>query len=101
MLYLPIDEAVETVGREELAKLEFIHDDVLAQHPADQPRRRADADRAVLLTNANQTKTTIFFRTADGHTKRVRAMVLTAHAQYLTLKGDIHLPLRAIVGIEP
>ena len=100
MLYLPIDEAVETVGREQLAKLEFVHDDVLAQHPADQPRRHADANRAVLLTSTNHTKTTIFFRTADGHTKRVRAMVLTAHAQYLTLKGGINLPLRAILGFE-
>ncbi|RZK21920.1 MAG: hypothetical protein EOO56_10360 [Hymenobacter sp.] len=101
MFYLPVDEAIETVGREQLAGLEFIHDDVLAHDPNQQKRRRADAERAVLLTNTNQTKTTIFFRTADGHTKRVRAMVLTTHAQYLTLKGDINLPIRAILGIEP
>ncbi|RZK20655.1 MAG: hypothetical protein EOO56_12405 [Hymenobacter sp.] len=100
MLYLPIDEAVETIDREQLASLDFVHDDVLAHDTDQQKRRRADADRAVLLTNANQTKTTIFFRTADGHTKRVRAMVLTAHAQYLSLKGGINLPLRAVVGFE-
>jgi len=100
MLYLPIDESVETIDREQLTNLEFIHDDVLAHDQTQQLRRRADADRAVLLTNANQTKTTIFFRTSDGHTKRVRAMVLTAHAQYLTLKGGINLPLRAVLGFE-
>jgi len=100
MFYLPTDEAVETIDREQLTGLEFIHDDVLAQHSEAQQRRRADAERAVRLTNANHTKTTIFFRTADGHTKRVRAMVLTAHNQYLTLKGDINLPLRAILGFE-
>ncbi len=100
MFYLPTDEAVETIDREQLTSLEFIHDDVLAAHPDQQKRRRADADRAVLLTNSNHTKTTIFFRTADGHTKRVRAMVLTAHNQYLSLKGDINLPLRSVLGFE-
>ncbi|MGI4867096.1 MAG: hypothetical protein ACRYFZ_24475 [Janthinobacterium lividum] len=100
MFYLPIDEAVETIDREQLTNLDFIHDDVLAHDTDQQKRRRADADRAVLLTNTNHTKTTIFFRAADGHTKRVRAMVLTAHAQYLTLKGDINLPLRAVLGFE-
>ncbi|RZK38803.1 MAG: hypothetical protein EOO57_03825 [Hymenobacter sp.] len=100
MFYLPTDEAIETIDREQLTTLEYEHDDVLAGHPAEQQRRRADADRAVLLTNAHDNKTTIYFRTADGHTKRVRAKVLTAHTQYLTLKGDIHLPLRAVLGIE-
>jgi hypothetical protein len=100
MFYLPTDESVETIDREQLTQLEFVHDDVLAHHPEAQQRRRADAERAARLTNANQTKSTIFFRTADGHTKRVRAMVLTAHAQYLTLKGDINLPLRSVLGFE-
>ncbi len=100
MFYLPTDEAVETIDREQLTELEYVHDDVLAHDPDQQKRRRADAERAVLLTNTNHTKTTIFFRTADGHTKRVRAMVLTAHANYLTLKGDINLPLRAVLGFE-
>ena len=100
MLYLPTDETIETVDREQLAAINFSHDDVLDGHPAEQLRRRTDADRAVLLTNANHTKTTIFFRTADGHTKRVRAIVLTAHTQYLTLKAGINLPLRAVLGFE-
>jgi hypothetical protein len=100
MFYLPTDEAVETIDREQLTQLEFVHDDVLAHDSEAQQRRRADAERAARLTNANHTKSTIFFRTADGHTKRVRAMVLTAHSQYLTLKGDINLPLRSVLGFE-
>ena len=100
MFYLPADESIETVDRESLTALRYSHDDVLAGHPAEQQRRHFDANRAVQLTNAHDNKTTIYFRTDEGHTKRVRAKVLTAHAQYLTLKGDIHLPLRAVLGIE-
>jgi hypothetical protein len=99
MFYLPTDEATETIDREQLATIQFSHDDVLAGHPAEQQRRRADAERAVLLTH-DDNKTTIYFRTEDGHTKRVRAKVLTAHSQYLTLKGDIQLPIRAVLGID-
>ncbi|NML63980.1 hypothetical protein HHL22_02065 [Hymenobacter sp. RP-2-7] len=99
MFYLPTNEAIETIDREHLAALHFNHDDVLEGHPAEQRRRRADAERAVLLTHGDN-KTTIYFRTADGHTKRVRAKVLTAHSQYLTLKGDIQLPIRAVLGID-
>jgi len=99
MLYLPTDDSTETIDREQLIALNFSHDDVLEGYPAEQQRRRADAERAVLLTHGDN-KTTIYFRTDDGHTKRVRAKVLTAHSQYLTLKGDIQLPIRAVLGID-
>ena len=100
MHYLPTDETIETIDREHLPALRYCHDDVLEGNLDGQNRRRHDAERAALLTNAHDTKTTIYFRTEDGHTKRVRAKVLTAHNQYLTLKGDIQLPLRAVLGIE-
>jgi len=100
MFYLPTDESIETIGREQLSALRYSHDDVLEGHPAEQTRRRHDVERAAQLTNAHDNKTTIYFRTDDGHTKRVRAKVLTTHSQYLTLKGDIDLPIRAVLGIE-
>ena len=100
MFYLPLDPSIETIDREQLSDLHFSHDDVLEGHPAEQQQRRHDAERAAQLTNTSDNKATIYFRTEDNQTKRVRARVLTAHAQYLTLKGDISLPLRAIVGFE-
>ncbi|MFD1873098.1 hypothetical protein [Hymenobacter bucti] len=94
----PTDQLIETIDRKELPAVAFSHDDVLATDPAAQQLRRAEADRAMLLANAHQAKTTIFFRTADGHTKRVRAHVLGAHAEYLTLKDGLLLPIRAVLG---
>lgn len=100
MFNLPTDQPTETLDRKQLTTIEFSHDDVLAADPAAQKVRRAEADRAALLANAHQTKATIFFQTADGQTKRVRAHVLGAHAEYLTLKDGMLLPLRAVLGFE-
>ena len=100
MFQPPTDHSIETIDRKHLSAVEFTHDDVLAADPAAQKLRRAEANRAALLANAHQTKATIFFRTADGHTKRVRAHVLGAHTEYLTLKEGMLLPLRAVLGFE-
>ena len=100
MFHPPIDQPIETVDRKQLPMLEFIHSDVLAGDAAAQNLRRAEAERAARLANAHQTKATIFFRTADGETKRVRAHVLGAHPEYLTLKEGMSLPLRAVLGFE-
>lgn len=95
-----IDHSIETVDRKQLPEVEFSHDEVLANDAPAQKLRRALANRAALLANAHQTKATIFFRTADGQTKRARAHVLGAHAEYLTLKDGMSLPLRAVLGFE-
>ena len=100
MFHLPTDQLIETIDRKHLTTVEFSHDDVLAADAAAQKLRRAEADRAALLANVHQTKATIFFRTADGHTKRVRAHVLGAHPEYLTLKDGMLLPIRAVLGFE-
>ena len=100
MFQPPTDQLIETIDRKQLAAVDFSHDDVLAADAAAQKLRRAEADRAALLANVHQTKATIFFRTADGQTKRVRAHVLGAHADYLTLKDGMLLPIRAVLGFE-
>ncbi|TDN40377.1 hypothetical protein E4631_11460 [Hymenobacter sp. UV11] len=96
----PTDQDVETIDRKQLPKIEFYLDDVLADDAAAQKIRSAEARRAAVLANTHQTKATIFFRAADGQTKRVRAHVLAAHTEYLTLKDEMMLPLRAVLGFE-
>lgn len=96
----PTDQTIETVDRKQLPEIDFSHDDVLADDAAAQKLRRSEANRAAQLANTHQTKATIFFRTADGQTKRVRAHVLSAHAEYLTLKDEMMLPMRAVLGFE-
>lgn len=96
----PTDHSIETIDRKQLPTIEFCADDVLAGDEAALKLRRAEAHRAAVLDNTHQTKATIFFRTADGQTKRVRAHVLAAHAEYLTLKDEMMLPLRAVLGFE-
>ena len=100
MFHPSTDQTIETIDRKDLPAVVFVHDDVLASDSDAQKLRRAEADRAALLANAHQTKATIFFRTADGQTKRVRAHVLGAHAEYLTLKDGMLLPIRAVLGFE-
>ena len=100
MFNQPTDQLIETIDRKQLPAVEFSHDDVLATDAAAQKLRRVEADRAARLANVHQTKATIFFRTAAGQTKRVRAHVLGAHTEYLTLKDGMSLPIRAVLGFE-
>jgi len=96
----PNDQLVETIEKEILSTLQFPSSDVLANSLTERERRRADADRACRLGNAYQGKLDIFFQTADGQTKRVQTSVWGAHAEYLTLKAGIMLPLRAVLGFD-
>jgi hypothetical protein len=96
----PTDQPIETVEKEVIPNLKFSQSDIFANSPTEQERRRADADRACRLGNAYHGKLDIFFQTADGQTKRVQTAVWGAHAEYLTLKAGIMLPLRAVLGFD-
>lgn len=62
--------------------------------------RRHEAERATSLGNNYQGKLDIYFRTADGSTKRVYTTVWATHEEYLTLKSGITMPLRAVLGFD-
>ncbi len=100
MLRPPIDHSIETVDRKQLPEVEFSHDDVLADDVAAQKLRRAEASARPCWPMRTRPRPLFFFRTADGHTKRVRTHVLGAHAEYLTLRDGMSLPLRAVLGFE-
>lgn len=93
------NQPVETVEKEALPSLHFASEDVLTDQAA-RERRRADAERATRLGNAYHGKLDIFFQTADGQTKRVQTSVWGAHAEYISLKAGITLPLRAVLGFD-
>lgn len=93
------DQPIETVEKEQIPTLRFPQQDVLTDKAALE-RRQADAERATRLGNTYQGKLDIFFQTADGQPKRVQTTVWGAHAEYLTLKAGIMLPLRAVLGFD-
>jgi len=99
MSFIPTASSIEIVEKEEIATLRFSHDDVLTDLAARQ-QRRADADRAVTLGNAYHGKLDIYFKTADGATKRMATTVWAADADHLTLKSGASLPLRAVLGFD-
>ncbi|GAB3586879.1 hypothetical protein [Hymenobacter daeguensis] len=99
MSFIPVAASIEIVEKEDIATLHFDHDDVLPTPEARQ-RRRADADRAVTLGNAYHGKLDIYFKTADGATKRMATTVWAADAEHLTLKSGASLPLRAVLGFD-
>jgi hypothetical protein len=99
MSFIPVAASIEIIEKEDIATLHFGHDDVLTDLEARQ-RRRADADRAVTLGNAYHGKLDIYFRTADGATKRMATTVWAADADHLTLKSGASLPLRAVLGFD-
>ncbi len=77
----------------------FASHDVLTDKAARQ-RRRADADRAVILGNAYHGKLDIYFQTADGTAKRMITTVWAADSDHITLKSGTSLPLRAVLGFD-
>ena len=99
MSFIPVTTSIEIVEKEDIANLQFDHEDVLTDLAARQSRR-ADADRAVTLGNAYHGKLDIYFKTADGATKRMATTVWAADADHLTLKSGASLPLRAVLGFD-
>ena len=99
MSFIPTATTIEIVEKESIAEFHFGHDDVLPEEDA-RKRRRADADRAVTLGNAYHGKLDIYFKTADGATKRMATTIWAADAEHLTLKSGASLPMRAVLGFD-
>ncbi len=99
-MYVPTtDQPIETLEKEVIPTLLFSSDDVLASSEERQ-QRHAAAERATRLGNAHHGKVDIFFKTADGQTKRVQTSVWAAHTLHITLKSGVTLPVRAILGFD-
>ena len=95
----PTDASIETIEKEVIPTLHFPTEDVLTD-PLEVKRRRFDAERAATLGNAYHGKVNIYFRTADGATKRLQTTVWATDADYLTLKAGNFLPLRCVLGFD-
>ncbi|GAA3948117.1 hypothetical protein [Hymenobacter algoricola] len=92
-------QLVETVEKEVLSTLHYPATDVLT-NPVTRQQRHHDAARAALLGNSYHGKVDIYFRTADGATKRVYTTVWAADEEYLALKAGGALPVRAVLRFE-
>jgi hypothetical protein len=93
------DEAIETVLKESLPMLHYPHEDVLHTEAA-RLHRAHETERAATLGNAYHGKLDIYFKTADGATKRVQTTVWAADDEYLTLKAGLSIPLRAVTRLD-
>ncbi|MFD2784386.1 hypothetical protein [Hymenobacter rubripertinctus] len=96
---LTIEQNAETVAKENLREYRFSAEDVLPS-VAERQLRRYSAERATTLGNGYQSKVNIYFRTADGATKRVQTTVWATDADFLTLKSGKAIPLRSVLGFD-
>ncbi len=62
--------------------------------------RRFSLQRAEKLGNGFKGKVKIIFRTSENETKIVDTTVWSATDDYVSLKGGMTIPVRAILGIE-
>lgn len=96
---LAIEQNVEIVAKESLLQYRFSTEDVLPS-VAEQQVRRYSAERATTLGNGYHSKVNIYFRTADGATKRVYTTIWATDAEFLTLKSGKAIPLRSVLGFD-
>ncbi|TYZ07803.1 hypothetical protein FY528_13990 [Hymenobacter lutimineralis] len=89
----------EIISKEVVQQLHFPVSDVLAT-PDARNLRRYSAERATTLGNGYHGKVDIYFKTADGETKRVQTTVWANDAEYITLKSGAFLPMRSVLGID-
>lgn len=91
-------EAANTLFKEQISGLQFIHHDVL-HSPQQRSARKYQLQRAMLLGNLYQTKVGILFRDHQNALLKVETTVWAVGEQYISLKGGRTLPIWAIEEI--
>ncbi len=92
-------KTIVTVEKEQIPHLKFGKTDVITD-PAERKKRMLQVSRATVLGNGYHGKVEIFFKTADGESKRVDTTIWDSDQQYLILKSGTSLPIKSVSGIE-
>lgn len=92
-------ESIATVQKEQINTLKFCKDEVI-QEKVRQRLRKFDLDRALILGNIDHNKVTIIFKTEDGTLLQVKTTIWAVTEEYVSLKGGVHIPIKAIVDLE-
>ncbi len=87
------------ISKENLNKFRFSAADVL-KGEWEKVYRRFSLQRAEKLGNSFKGKVKIIFRTSENETKMVDTTVWSATDDYVSVKGGMTIPVRAILGIE-
>jgi hypothetical protein len=87
------------IPKENLVNYSFFKEDVLKTEESKKIRAYM-LERAVRLGNAYKGKVKIFFKTIDSLTQSVETTVWAYSADYVTLKGGVFLPIRAIEKVD-
>jgi hypothetical protein len=84
----------ELIEKEQIRELKFVNHEVLGSADAI-VHRKNELERAALIGNAHQGKIKIIFETQQG-LKEVETTVWSATEKYITLKGELTIPVNAI-----
>lgn len=87
------------IPKESLKNFSFFKEDVL-KNDESKKIRASKLERAVKLGNAYKGKVKIFFRTIDSLSRAVETTVWSVADDYIMLKGEIFLPIRAVEQID-
>lgn len=92
-------QSSSTIAKEQLNLFRFSASDVL-KGEWEKVYRRFSLQRAEKLGNSFKGKVKIIFRTHDNETKVVDTTIWSATDDYVSVKGGMTIPVRAILGIE-
>jgi len=87
------------IQKEQLGLFKFSPSEVL-KGEWEKVYRRFTLQRAERLGNSFKGKVKIFFRTHDNETKMVDTTIWSATDDYVSVKGGMSIPVKAILGIE-
>ncbi len=87
------------IAKEHLNMFRFSTSDVL-KGEWEKVYRRFSLQRAEKLGNSFKGKVKIIFRTHDNETKMVDTTIWSATDDYVSVKGGMTIPVRAILGVE-
>ena len=93
-------EDIKIVEKESIATLKFAKEDVLQNDDVRKRLRAIYLSKAEAIGNNFKSKVKLFFRLADNEICAVETTIWQASDEYVTLKGGINIPTKAVCGIE-
>jgi len=85
--------------KESLTEVKFAKEDVLDTAAAKR-LRSIYLKRAEMLGNNYKNKVKMYFKTSDNEIKGVETTIWAVDENYISLKGGISIPTKAVVAVE-
>lgn len=90
---------IHKISKEQLGSINFHKGEVLYEKPQRQWRLH-NLRRALVLGNIEHNHANIIFKTEDGSLQQVEATIWAVSDEFISLKGGVFIPGRAIVDLE-